>query len=152
MAQELPSGEYENRAKCEQLLPHTESLFATQPASKEALEAWAQVLTNAAWYLWKRGSYCVAQQIATNAVAAREETLGLEDHQTLISVGILALVLEAQGKYKEAETLNRRALERLKKELGEGHPNTLASVSNLATVLWAQGKYKEAETLSRRAL
>ena len=51
MARELPSGEYENRAKCQQLLPHVEPLFATQPDSEEALEAWAQVLTNAAWYL-----------------------------------------------------------------------------------------------------
>jgi hypothetical protein len=37
MAQELPSGEYKNQAKCKQLLPHIKPLFGTQPASEEAL-------------------------------------------------------------------------------------------------------------------
>jgi tetratricopeptide (TPR) repeat protein len=152
MAQELPSGVYENQAKCQQLLPHVEPLFSTQPANKEALEAWAQVLTNAAWYLWRRGSYSVAQHIAAKAVAASGKALGLDDHQTLSSVVVLALVLRAQGKYGEAETLNRRALEGSEKKLGEGHPDTLESVNNLAGVLQALGKYGEAERLSKRAL
>jgi hypothetical protein len=56
MAQELPSGEYENWAKCQQLLPHVEPLFDADPTSKEALKPLTQVLTNAAWYLWLKGS------------------------------------------------------------------------------------------------
>ncbi|USP74607.1 hypothetical protein yc1106_01881 [Curvularia clavata] len=152
MAQELPSGNYENWAKCQQLLPHVEPLLSTQPASEEAFEVWAQVLTNAAWYLWMRGSYSVAQQTAAKAVAAREKALGREDHQTLISVEVLAGVLQAQGRYKEAETLNQRALEGWEKKLGEDHPHTLMSVNNLAAVVQYQGRYKEAETLNRRAL
>ncbi|RAR04858.1 TPR-like protein [Stemphylium lycopersici] len=135
MAQELPTGEHENWVKCQQLLPHVEPLFITQPASEDALEAWAQVLTNAAWYLWNRGSYSVAQQVAAKAVAAREKALGREDRQTLTSVVVLALVLQAQGKYEEAETLNRRALEGWEKKLGEDHPDTLTSVYCLAHLL-----------------
>ncbi|KAI4940873.1 hypothetical protein J4E91_011130 [Alternaria rosae] len=152
MAQELPNGEHENWAKCQQLLPHVEPLFSTQPASEEALEAWAQVLTNTAWYLWKQGRYSVAQQIAAKAVAAREKALGREDYQTLTSVVVLALVVKAQGRYGEAETLNRRALEGREEKLGEDHPDTLTSVNNLAGVVRAQGRYGEAETLNRRAL
>jgi hypothetical protein len=37
MAQELPSGAYKNWSKCQQLLPHIEPLFATQPAGEEVL-------------------------------------------------------------------------------------------------------------------
>ena len=152
MAQELPNGEYENQAKCQQLLPHVEPLFSTQPASEEALEAWAQVLTNAAWYLWKGGRYSAAQLIAAKAVAAREKALGREDQQTLNSVGVLAAVLQYQSRHQEAETLHRRALEGREKKLSEDHPDTLTSVSNLALVLQYQGRYEEAEMLNRRAL
>jgi tetratricopeptide (TPR) repeat protein len=152
MAAEFPTGQYENWAKCEQLLPHVKPLFESKPAAKETLKAWAQVLTNAAWYLWLRGSYSSAQQIAARALSAREGVLGLNSQQTLVSVEVLAGVLQAQGKYKEAEELSRRALEGYEKELGEQHPSTLTSVSNLASVLQAQGRYKETEELSRRAL
>ena len=151
MAQELPNGEHENWAKCQQLLPHVEPLFSTQPASEEALEAWAQVLTNAAWYLWKRGSYGVAQQTAAKAVGAREKALGREDQQTLTSVVVLALVLQYQGRYKEAETLNRRALEGWEKKLGEDHPDTLTSVYCLAHLLHTLCQYPEAAKLYQRA-
>lgn len=151
MAQELPTGEHENWVKCQQLLPHVEPLFITQPASEDALEAWAQVLTNAAWYLWNRGSYSVAQQVAAKAVAAREKALGREDRQTLTSVVVLALVLQAQGKYEEAETLNRRALEGWEKKLGEDHPDTLTSVYCLAHLLHTLCRYLEAAELYQRA-
>ncbi|CAN9424569.1 unnamed protein product [Alternaria alternata] len=152
MAQELPNGEHENWAKCQQLLPHVEPLFSTQPAGEKALKAWARVLTNAAWYLSKIGSNSVAQQIAAKAVAAREEVLGRGNQLTLNSVELLAIVLQAQGKYEEAETLHRRVVEWRRRELGEGHPNTLTSMNNLAQVLLDQGRYNEAETLHRRAL
>jgi tetratricopeptide (TPR) repeat protein len=152
MAQELPSGEYENWAKCQQLLPHVEPLFESKLTAEEALTAWAQVLTNAAWYLWMRGNYSVAQQIAARALTARERCLGLNNRQTLDTAATLALVLRYQGKYEEAEKLNQRALEGYEKELGVCHPDTLTSVSNLASVLQYQGKYKEAEKLNQQAL
>ncbi|KAJ4329684.1 hypothetical protein N0V95_010165, partial [Ascochyta clinopodiicola] len=152
MAQELPSGEYKDWARCQQLLPHVEPLFNSKPAADEAVKAWAQVLTNAAWYLWMQGRYSTAQQIAATALAAGESVLGLDDEQTLTTATTLALVLRYQGKYEEAETLNRQALEGYKSELGERHPDTLTSVSNLALVLQSQGKYEEAEKLNQRAL
>jgi tetratricopeptide (TPR) repeat protein len=152
MAQELPDGEYENWVKCQQLLPHVEPLFESKPAAEEALKAWAQVLTNAAMYLWMRGNYSTAQKIAAEALAAREKILGLEDRETLSSVAVLGRVLRTQGKYEEAEMLHRQALEGREKELGERHPDTLISMSNLADVLHAQGKYEEAEKLNRQAL
>jgi tetratricopeptide (TPR) repeat protein len=152
MAQELPKGEYKNWPKCQQLLPHVEPLFNSKPAAKEALEAWAQVLTNAGWYLGTKGSYSITEQLAVKALAAREELLGRYHLDTLASIDNLALVLRGQGKFEEAKKLNRQALEGRMKELGERHPDTLTSVSNLAAVLQAQGKYEEAEKLNQKAL
>jgi tetratricopeptide (TPR) repeat protein len=152
LAQEFPSGQFENWKQCEQLLPHVEPLYDIEPASELSLKAWAQVLTNAAWYLQMKGRYPTAQAIATKAIAARERILGSNNNQTLISIIILASVLRDQGKYEDAEKLNWRALEGYEKELGAHHPNTLMSVSNLARVLQDQGKYEDAEKLSRRAL
>lgn len=151
MSQELPGGEYENWSKCQQLLPHVESLFNTKPAGEEAQKAWAQVLTNAAWYLWRQGKYGTAQQIAEKALAARENALGLKDGQTLIIATILALVLQAQGEYEETEKLNRQALEGRKNELGERHPDTLTSVYCLAYLLHMPRQYTEAVELYQRA-
>ncbi|OAK96859.1 hypothetical protein IQ06DRAFT_47717 [Phaeosphaeriaceae sp. SRC1lsM3a] len=119
MAQELPSGEYENWARCQQLLPHVEPLFKSELGGEEALKAWAQVLTNAAWYLWRQGNYSTAQAVAAKAVRAREHVLGMNNAQTLTSVTVLALVLRYQGKYEDAEKLNWRALAGYEKELGE---------------------------------
>jgi tetratricopeptide (TPR) repeat protein len=152
MAQELPNGDYENWAKCQQLLPHVEPLFSTQPASEEALKAWAQVLYNVVWYLSKIGNYSVSHQLAAKAVAANEKAWGREDLKTMASIEILALVLHGQGKYSEAETLTRRALEGFENNLGQDHPDTLNIVSNLASVLQDQGRYEAAETLHRRVL
>jgi tetratricopeptide (TPR) repeat protein len=152
MAEELPNGEYKNWVKCQLLLPHVEPLFDSEVSAEETLKPWARVLTNAAWYLNEKGSYTVAQQLATKALAAREKVLGPDHHNTLVSVTVLAGGLQAQGKHKEAEMLHRRALEGFEKELGKGHPDTLGSMNNLAVILRCQGKYEEAEMLNRRAL
>jgi tetratricopeptide (TPR) repeat protein len=151
MAQELPSGEYENWGKCQQLLPHVAPLFDAEPATKEGLKAWAQVLNNASWYLWERGSYSIAQETAAKALTTRERALGVDDRETLSSVDMLAQVLQYQGKYEEAEKLYRRKLEGYKK-LREEPSNRLTTMSKLARVLGSQGKFEEAETLNRRAL
>lgn len=152
MAKELPSGEYENWAKCQQLLPHVETLFDRKPRETGALKAWTQLLTNAAWYLSKQGNYRVAEEVVEKAIAVGDETQDREDQSTLLSLGVLALVLRAQGKYEKSEALNRRTLRGLQYHFGEQHPSALASASNLAAVLRAQGRYGEAETLIRQTL
>ena len=152
MAREFPTGRFENWAKCQQLLPHIESLYDSKPATNKSIDEWAEILTNAAWYMWMKGSYKIAQNIVTKALTARENVLGQDNPRTIDSVIILALVLQYQGKYDEAEKLNRRALEGSEKELGVQHPDTLTSVANLASVLQYQGKYDEAEKLGQRAL
>ncbi|KAB2576154.1 Kinesin light chain [Lasiodiplodia theobromae] len=152
MAREFPTGEFENWGRCQQLLPHVESLLDGEAATDELLKALAQILANVGWYMWMKGDYKAGERITRKAVAVRERVLGLDNELILTSVSILASVLRDQGKYGEAEELNRRALEGREKELGERHPHTLASANNLAGVLRDQGKYGEAEELHRRAL
>ncbi|KAK7182533.1 hypothetical protein PSPO01_11531 [Paraphaeosphaeria sporulosa] len=41
MAQELPSGEYKNWEKCQQLLLQVAPLFDSKPAAEETLGAWS---------------------------------------------------------------------------------------------------------------
>jgi hypothetical protein len=90
MAQELSSGEYEDCAKCKQLLPHVEPLFASKPAAEEAVKARAQVLANAVWYLQLQRNYRVAAQLNQQALDCRENELGEQHPNTLTSVSNLA--------------------------------------------------------------
>jgi hypothetical protein len=72
-------------------------------------------------------------------LARREQVLGPEHPDTLMSMSNLAEVLNRQGKYEEAESMNRQTLARQEKVLGPEHPDTLTSMSNLAEVLTSQG-------------
>jgi tetratricopeptide (TPR) repeat protein len=153
IAREFPSADFKNWAKCQQLLPHIESLSNSEPPSNDSVKEWAKVLNDAARYIQKaQGKYEKAERMNRLALEGCEKELGEQHLNTLTRVNNLVLVLRAQGKYDEAEKLSRRAVEGYEKELGEQHPHTLRRVSNLALVLRAQGKSDEAEKLHRRAL
>ncbi|KAI1157269.1 hypothetical protein F5B18DRAFT_261410 [Nemania serpens] len=152
MATEFPTGEFQNRAKCQQLLPHLEILYEQELPSDEAAKEWAQLLTNVAWYLWREGQYNTAQNAAVKAFKIKERIFRFDDMSTLTTAAILASVLRGQGRYNEAEKINRRIVEGYENVLGKQHPDTLTSVSNLALVLRDQGKYEEAGTIQRQAL
>ncbi|KAI8628837.1 hypothetical protein F5Y19DRAFT_98593 [Xylariaceae sp. FL1651] len=152
MATELPTGEFQNRAKCQQLLPHLETLYEQELPGNEAAKEWAQLLTNVAWYLWREGQYNAAQDAAVKAFKIKERIFRFSDLSTLKTAAILASILRGQGKYNEAEEMNRRIVQGYEKVLGKQHLDTLTSVSNLALVLRDQGKYEEVGTIQRQAL
>ncbi|KAF2174719.1 TPR-like protein [Zopfia rhizophila CBS 207.26] len=153
MAREFPSADFKNWTKCQQLLPHIESLYNSEPPSNDLVKKWAKVLNDAARYIQKaQGKYEEAERMNRLALKGCEKELGEQHLQTLTGANNLALVLRSQGKYNEAEKLSRRAVEGFEKELGEQHPHTLTRVNNLALMLRAQRKCDEAEKLSRRAL
>ncbi|CAI6225865.1 unnamed protein product [Periconia digitata] len=97
MAKEFPSGSFENRTRCQMLLPHVAPMFEKKPTEEELLQDWAQVLYNAGWYLWMKGQYREAEDVAKKGVETRECIAGQDDVTTLDSVSILALVLRYQG-------------------------------------------------------
>ncbi|KAH8669304.1 hypothetical protein BGZ61DRAFT_116342 [Ilyonectria robusta] len=152
ISDQYPSGEYKNWPECKRLDPHIDKILKEEPNSTEDVLRWARLLTNAGWYRWMKGIYEEAGEMNQLALETRERVLGREHPDTLMSVHILAGVLQYQGKYEEAEQMNRRALEGYEKVLGREHPDTLTSISNLALLLQYQGKYEEAEEMNRRAL
>ncbi|KAF1816157.1 hypothetical protein P152DRAFT_470200 [Eremomyces bilateralis CBS 781.70] len=94
MAQEFPTGQFENWGRCQQLLPHIESLYDKEPATDESLKDWAQILINSAWYMWMIGRYKIAHGMAVKALSTSERAYGQEDQMTLIRATVLALVLQ----------------------------------------------------------
>jgi tetratricopeptide (TPR) repeat protein len=148
----LPTGEHENREKCQALFPHARAALAQRPKGEESLQTWALLLYNAAWYAWRRGKASEAEEMSTASMKARNEVLGAGNAETLSSMAMVGLAKTLGGKYEEAETMYRQTLARSEKVLGHEHPDTLMSTNNLAGVLDRQGKYEEAETMHRQTL
>jgi len=149
---ELPTGEYENWARCQTLFPHAQSAVAQQPEAQESLRDWASILYKAAWYTWGMGKWVEAEGMSVQAMKVRKRILGQEHSDTLDSMAIVGLVYKLRGKYDKAEPLYRETLQLREKALGKEHPNTLTSMNNFACLLESQGKYDAAEPLYRETV
>jgi tetratricopeptide (TPR) repeat protein len=149
---ELPTGEHENRNKCQALFPHARAALAQRPKDEESLKKWALLLYKAAWYAWQQGRAGEAEHMSTVSMEARTEVCGVESAETLSSMGMVGLARALGGKYGEAEAMHRQTLALREKVLGHKHPSTLTSMNNLAQVLSKQGKYEEAEAMHRQEL
>jgi hypothetical protein len=99
MAKEFPSGEFENWATCEQLLPLIEALLYAELSIEETTKAQVHVLRNAAEYLWRKGQYDMAQVVAEKVTEWREKDLGKQHPDGLICRKNLLLL---QQEYKDA--------------------------------------------------
>jgi hypothetical protein len=66
-----------------------------------------------------RGNYEVARGRIQEAADTREELLGPDNEDTLMSRGLLASVLRSQGRWKEVEELEMKEMETSLKLLGE---------------------------------
>ncbi|KAI1664793.1 Kinesin light chain [Pyrenophora tritici-repentis] len=149
---ELPTGEHENREKCQTLFPHAQAALAQRPKNRESLKEWALLLYKAAWHAWQRGRADEAEEMAMMSMEVRSEVLGEDDAETLNSMGMVGVARQLGGKYKEAEAMHRQTLAQSQKVLGHEHPHTLGSMNNLALLLDGQGKHEEAEVIFKRTL
>jgi CHAT domain-containing protein/Tfp pilus assembly protein PilF len=102
--------------------------------------------------LFEQGLLSECEAVTLRLLALREETLGPEHQDTLLSMLILAYIYQSQGRYTEAEPLYRRELEASEHMFGPEDPSTLISLNNLAKIYSFQGRYAEAEPLYLRAL
>ena len=94
MAREFPLVDFKNWTKCQQLLPHVESLYKSELSDFESLKKWALVLNKAAWYMQTAlGKYGEAEKLNQQALKGSEKELGEQHPSTLISVSSLVLVL-----------------------------------------------------------
>ncbi|KAH0547852.1 hypothetical protein FGG08_000110 [Glutinoglossum americanum] len=148
----FPSCDYSTWAICEALSPHVQVVARYTFTSDSNLLKRAQLLHNMSSYDETQGRYNLAYEKGLDALFIRENTLGPEHPDTLMSMNNLAVVLSHQGKYETAEEMHRQVLELKEKVLGFEHPDTLMSVNNLGVVFRDQGKYKAAEEMHRQAL
>lgn len=147
LAEEFPTGEYENKDTSELLLAHAEVVLST---SEDKIHR-ATLLHNLGLLKWSLGKYDDAYLTISEAYDILQ-SLDKSCAVATKSLSLLTCVLQDQGKYEAAEEMNRRALQRQEETFGSDHPHTLISISNLASVTRYQGKYEAAEEMNRRVL
>jgi tetratricopeptide (TPR) repeat protein len=148
----FPGVEFSTWSLCDRLLPQAH-------ACAELINQWgfefpeaAQLLNDAAFYLFERGRCTDAEPLYVRALAIREKALGPEHPAVATSLNNLALLHNAQGQYAKAEPLYQRALAIVEKALGPEHPDLALSLNNVAVLCRLQGQYAKAEPLYQRAL
>jgi tetratricopeptide (TPR) repeat protein len=145
------------------LLPHVLATTGTRanldPASREYLfwllangEDLAWLLDRAATYLQTRGEPRPSRPLFDHALQLRQQLLGQDHPDTLISANNLALVLTALGEYTTARQLGEDILVRFRRVLGDDHHLTLISANNLAGVLRKLGERERAHQLGKDTL
>jgi tetratricopeptide (TPR) repeat protein len=152
MAREFPSATYANQHQCQPLITHIEALYDEEPADDATALAWAQLLSNVAWYMQMQGACKIAHGKAWKALQVRERILGRDHDLTLGSKCTLAIILHDQGKFEEAASLHQQVLDKRANSLGKHHRDTLLSLNCLAAVLQAQARHEEADNLHQLEL
>ncbi|MFF3888783.1 FxSxx-COOH system tetratricopeptide repeat protein [Streptomyces sp. NPDC001914] len=102
-------------------------------------------------YLWKRGDFSGAHELAKDLLAHWAPVLGEDNVQYLYLRAQLGNVLRSQGRYVEAREINTELLERQRRVLGPTHPHTYVTMSGLASDLAALGLYDSAVEYAREA-
>jgi tetratricopeptide (TPR) repeat protein len=138
---ELPTGEYENWARCQMLFPHAQSAIAQRSEDQDSLRDWASILYKAAWYAWRMGKGVEAEKMSIQAMKVRKRMLDQEHDDMLDSMAMVGLAYKLRGRWDAAEELFVQVRETSKKKLGADHHFTLTSIANLASMYWTQGRW-----------
>ena len=93
-----------------------------------------------------------AEEMNRRALSGREEVLGRENPETLLSADNLASVLMSKGEFNAAEEMSRRALEGKEKLFGKHHPETATSANNLSFILLAAKELRGSKILQLSGL
>jgi tetratricopeptide (TPR) repeat protein len=95
----------------------------------------------------KQGKYADANDLFTEALEGRKQTLGENHPQTLRTLNDFGVLRREQKNYPEAEELLRQALAGRQFKLGKDHPACFESMHELAVLYKEQGDYDKAEPL-----
>lgn len=112
----------------------------------------AQLLYQAAVFLYVHGLYSQSQSLHQQALAIREQVFGSEHPAVAEILNTLAILARNQGDYMQAEKFHLQALNIRQKSLGLQHTATAESINNLAVLYRNQGKYELAEPLLKQSL
>jgi hypothetical protein len=99
LAEAFPNGDHENWGNCALLLPHAQAILKICPPSRQIIERTA-LQFNVAWYLDTQGQYESSERMHRQALEHREQQLGTEHSDTLMSANGLATVLWHRGKLR----------------------------------------------------
>jgi hypothetical protein len=143
----FPSGDYDNWSKCQRLFAHAKSALAQPPKNTKSLETWAILLYNAAEYAASVGKVSDAILLAKKSMETREQVLGPEHKETLLSMRQLAQAYQLAGLEDDVEDLQLILLHFYRDEYGDDHIDTVISKSELAWTYTQQNRWDEAESL-----
>ncbi|AUI69936.1 tetratricopeptide repeat protein [Beggiatoa leptomitoformis] len=115
-------------------------------------QSYTSCLVNAANALDNLGNYTKAETLLNKAIPIQKKILGSEHPDMATSLGILAIIYQAQGDYAKSIEFNEKALTIFEKHFGSQHPDTAGSLNNLATIYQAQGDYAKAIEFNEKAL
>ncbi|KAJ0108861.1 hypothetical protein J7T55_011355 [Diaporthe amygdali] len=124
VSEAYPYGRHETRQACVDYLPHAIAVLGNNETG---------------FGQWKE-----AELSAVQSVNIRQEVLGEEDPDTLISMSNLAVTYRNQGRWEESEKLEVKVMEMCKQKLGPTHPDTLTSMANLAFTWYSQKRITDA--------
>jgi tetratricopeptide (TPR) repeat protein len=151
LVRECPSrADLEDWKAWESISPHISVFQGYHFEHEKQLLQYAGITSRMGEYNLALGRYEIALKMEEAALTVQQELLGKEHPDTLISMNVMASVLNNQGKYEEAEEMHQQVLRLRKIVLGKEHPNTLKSMNNLANVLSNQGKYEEAKEIHQQ--
>ena len=106
-----------------------------------------QLVLNCVRYLYARGDYDSSRDLAAQAVARWQDSLGVTDEQTLSASFHLGNALRAVGRAAEARSLNAQTLRVQREVLGGDDEATLATANSVGADLRIQGHFGQARQL-----
>ncbi|MBD9701472.1 FxSxx-COOH system tetratricopeptide repeat protein [Streptomyces caniscabiei] len=142
-----PTDNPEGWPRLEIIWPHLQASNAWECRESEP----RRLLIDRVRYLWKRGGFTAAAQLAEEILQHWKPTLGEDHMQYLYLRAQLANVRRSQGRYMEAREIDEDVLGRQRRVLGRTHPHTYMTMSGLSGDLAALGEYRSAVEQAREA-
>ncbi|MFF5359733.1 FxSxx-COOH system tetratricopeptide repeat protein [Streptomyces scabiei] len=142
-----PTDNPESWPRLEIIWPHLQASKAWECHEPEP----RRLLIDRVRYLWKRGGFTAAAQLAEDILQQWGPTLGDDHMQYLYLRAQLANVRRSQGRYVEAREIDENVLGRQRRVLGPTHPHTYMTMSGLSGDLAALGEYRSAVEQAREA-
>jgi tetratricopeptide (TPR) repeat protein len=147
----FPDVRNEAWGECERLISHV-LLCANVTTDQADNQELAALLRKAAYYLYRRAQYELAEPLYQRALTISEQALGASHPKTADTLRALARLYHVQGQYDRAEPLYQRALAIYEQVLGAAHPKTALIVHDLTRLYQDQGQYDQVERFYQRAL
>lgn len=147
VANNFPTGRFENWPTCGYLFPHAQAVIQYRDTYETYPEDYICLSRNMAHFDLEQGRYENAYSNHLVAYELQKAKFGSEHLDTLSCMSNLANTYARQGRWYEAEKLEVQVMEMRLRVLGAEHLDTLVIMSNLAETYTDQGRWDEAEKL-----